>query len=172
MNGKTNGHTYCPSCRALTHHIVISCDVADRPKTVMCPKCGHRWEWPSVAEFERREKEYRREKSRSYYKAHGEHVREMQRLRRRVRAECSHDDTRGDYGYGRAVCPTCKTQFDRRGPNHIFCCAKCKRADPEHKRKKNANQQSRRMTLRAEIAALTDEVAKLRAENAALKGVA
>ncbi|MBQ6328471.1 MAG: hypothetical protein IJI35_05605 [Kiritimatiellae bacterium] len=125
-----------------------------------------------MAEFERREKEYRREKSRSYYKAHGEHVREMQRLRRRVRAECSHDDTRGDYGYGRAVCPTCKTQFDRRGPNHIFCCAKCKRADPEHKRKKNANQQSRRMTLRAEIAALTDEVAKLRAENAALKGVA
>ena len=123
------GTTYCPECGELHRHTVRSVHDGGYPKTVECRGCGHVWEWPSRAEFARRERarnaryaeQYRsdpefaeseRQRKREYYRDNAERIRSERRQRyERMTVECA----------------WCGTEFHPSGKG-VYCCDSCRRA--------------------------------------------
>jgi DNA repair exonuclease SbcCD ATPase subunit len=104
---------------------------------VECPACRKLWDWPSIAEDERRRKEEMRERAKAYYWDHREEILAREHRNRAIitakRRERNH--RKNAHLHPTKTCPICGTHFRAEHRNHKYCSALCRSRSPQLKKK-------------------------------------
>ena len=152
----TKGARVCPHCGERHLQKIHSLDSNGRPFKVECPACRQTWQWPTVAEDERKRIEDMRRHSREYYVKHRDEIlaREHRHKDYLTAKAKERRHRKRTHLHPTRTCPVCGTQFVALHGGHKYCSAHCRNNSPDRKRKNGAVKERTKKRNVAYIAAL------------------
>ena len=159
----TKGARKCPHCGERHLQKIHTCNSQGRPLVVECPVCRKLWDWPTVAQDERRRREQMRVRSRAYYVAHRDEIlaRDHANKDRKTAQSRERRHILRAHLHPTRTCPTCGAKFTAVNGRHKYCCTYCRERSAHNKRTQYAIKQRKRRRDAAYLLALEDVAASV-----------